>query len=335
MRFLTIVFVWILFSAAAFAQVDEICTEVGITPSLDSPFANVPYVFGKVILTGFDPSSKLPKVTVIFSDREKGDVRWNVGKSGNYCFKRNSTSGGLLIVEVGGVEASRRNLPSFGANQQREDFEIFASASQKPTSPGTISAKYSRPPNEKTVDLYRKVFEAEKNSNSNAAIGFLNEIIAIDPEDYIAWAKLGTLHFANSSLADAEAAFRHSLEVRVDFTPSWINMGKLRTAQKRFDAAIEIYKHVLELEPQSATAYRFLGETYLQLRLGTLGADALNQALKLDPIGMAECHLLLAKLYDLAGAKDVAVKEYKTFLEKVPDHADKKKFEKYIKDNSK
>jgi len=335
MRFLTIVFSWIVFSAAAFAQMDEICTEAGITPSLDSPFANVPYVFGKVILTGFDPSAKLPKVTVIFWDREQSETRWTVGKSGNYCFKRNNASGGLLVVEVGGVEAGRRNLPSFGANQQREDFEVFAANSQKQAAPGTISAKYSRPPNEKTVDLYRKVFEAEKNSNPNAAIGLLNEIVAKDPEDYIAWAKLGTLHFANSSLSDAEAAFRHSLEVRVDFTPSWINMGKLRTAQKRFDTAIEIYKHVLELEPQSAIAYRLLGETYLQLRLGTLGAEALRQALKLDPIAMAECHLLLAKLYDLAGAKDLAVKEYKTFLEKVPEHADKKKFEKYITDNSK
>jgi len=335
MRFLTIVFAFFVFSTTVFAQMDEICTEAGITPSLDSPFANVPYIFGKVILTGFDPSAKLPKVTVIFWDREQSETRWTVGKSGNYCFKRNNASGGLLVVEVGGVEAGRRNLPSFGANQQREDFEIFAAGSQKPTSPGTISAKYSRPPNEKTVDLYRKVFEAEKNSNPNAAIGFLNEIVAKDPEDYIAWAKLGTLHFTNSSFADAEAAFRHSLEVRVDFTPSWINMGKLRSAQKRFDTAIEIYKHVLELDPQSVTAYRLLGETYLQLRLGTLGAEALKQAVKLDPIGMAECHLLLAKLYDLAGAKDLAVKEYKTFLEKVPEHADKKKFEKYIKDNSK
>ena len=43
----------------------------------------------------------------------------------------------------------------------------------------------------------------------------------------------------------------------------------------------------------------------------------------------------LAKLYDLAGAKELAVKEYKNFLAKVPEHPDKKKFEKYIKDNSK
>ncbi|MBP6003166.1 MAG: hypothetical protein KA746_07010 [Pyrinomonadaceae bacterium] len=50
-------------------------------------------------------------------------------------------------------------------------------------------------------------------------------------------------------------------------------------------------------------------------------------------IGMAECHLLKARLYDLAGAKNLASHEYKTFLAKVTEHPEKKKFEKYIKDN--
>ena len=48
---------------------------------------------------------------------------------------------------------------------------------------------------------------------------------------------------------------------------------------------------------------------------------------------MAECHLQLAHLYELAGAKKLAAMEYKIFLRKVPDHPDKKRFEKYIKDN--
>ena len=48
---------------------------------------------------------------------------------------------------------------------------------------------------------------------------------------------------------------------------------------------------------------------------------------------MAECHLLLARLYDLAGAKNLATHEYKIFLTKIPDHPDKKKLEEYIKKN--
>ena len=80
-------------------------------------------------------------------------------------------------------------------------------------------------------------------------------------------------------------------------------------------------------------ALQLLGEAYLQARQGTLAVQALNDAIRLDPIGMAECHLQLAHLYELAGARQLAAKEYKTFLSKVPDHPDQKKLEKFIKDN--
>jgi hypothetical protein len=48
---------------------------------------------------------------------------------------------------------------------------------------------------------------------------------------------------------------------------------------------------------------------------------------------MAECHLLLARLYDRAGAKDMASREYVLFLQKVPEHPEKQKFDSYIKAN--
>lgn len=49
---------------------------------------------------------------------------------------------------------------------------------------------------------------------------------------------------------------------------------------------------------------------------------------------MADCHLLIARLYHLAGAKHLATREYKVFIAKVPDHPDKKQLQKYIKDNT-
>ena len=157
--------------------------------------------------------------------------------------------------------------------------------------------------------------------------------MTIDPADFIAWAKLGFLYMEKNLLPEAESAFRKSLELKVEYTPVWINVGLIRIAQKRFEAAIEIFKHAAELEPASARTFQLLGEAYLQTRQGTLGAQALNEAIRLDPIGMAECHLQLAHLYQLAGAKNLATREYKIFLTKVPEHPDKKKFEKFIKDN--
>lgn len=323
-------FALIIVAGSVSAQVDDICTESGLTPSLDSPFAHVPYVYGRIYLKGYDPASKLPRITVAISEGQSTANRLTIGKSGNYCFRRTG-GGGTIVVEVDGFEVARRSLPSMGSSQQREDFEIEIGRSLAP--PAVVSTKFSRPPNEKTVDLYSRAAEAEKSKNLERAVEYLKQIVSIDPADFIAWAKLGSLYFERNLVAEADKAYRRSLELRVDYTPAWVNVGKLRVFQKQYEAAVQIFKHAIELEPTSARAYQLLGETYLLARQGTLGVEALNEALRLDPVGMAECHLQLAHLYELAGAKNLASREYKAFLTKVPNHPDKKKFEKFIKDN--
>jgi len=319
------------------AQIDDVCTSAGITPSLDglSPrheFQHIPYVYGRIVLKGSESVTKQPKVTVTLTDSGQQPVRWAVDKSGNYCFKRGS-GGGLLRVEVDGIEAARREIPATAGSQQREDFEIYPDGPQRSAPPSTVSAKFTHERTSKTAELYRKAAEAQKSKDNAGAISYLKELLASDPADFIAWAQLASAYFRQSSYPDAEAAYRRSLELRVDYTPAWIAVGQLRIAQKQFDTAAEIFKHALEIEPDVAMTYRLLGEAYLQGRKGTLGAEALNKAISLDPVGMAECHLELGHLYELAGAKDLAAKEYKLFLSKVPDHADRKRLEKYIKDN--
>jgi Flp pilus assembly protein TadD len=319
-------------STTAKAQVDDMCREFGVTPSFDQPSAQVPYLYGRVVLKGFASNLK-PKVTVIFGDAGNPSKRINLGSTGGtYCFRR-SGGGGNVIVEVDGVEAARRTLTGFGATQQREDFEIYPASSQTPQPASTVSAKFSYPRNEKTVGLYQRASEAEKNNEVAKAIDLMKEIVEIDPPDFIAWSILGSLYLENKSYAESDAAVRKSLGLRVDYTPAWVNVGRLRLAQKQPEAAIELFKHAVSLEPTSARTYKFLGETYLQTKQGTLAVEALNEAIKLDRIGMAECHLLLARLYDAAGAKKLAAREFKLFLGKVPDYADKAKLEKYIKDN--
>lgn len=319
-------------ATVAIAQVDDMCREFGITPSFDKPSADVPYLYGKVSLKGFDSNSK-PRVTVIFTDAGNPSKRINLGSTGGtFCFRR-SGSGGNIIVEVDGVEVARRSLPSFGAKQQREDFEIYPATVQTPQPATTVSAKFSHPRNEKTVGLYQRASEAEKNKEVEKAIDLMKEIVEIDPIDFIGWSILGSLYLEKGSYTDSDAAFRKSLGLKTEYTPAWINVGRLRLAQKQPEAAIEIFKHAASLEPTSARIYKYLGETYLQTKQGTLAVEALSAAIKFDPVGMADCHLLIGRLYDAAGARKMATKEFKAFLAKVPDYSNKAKLQKYIKDN--
>ena len=313
------------------AQVDDICREFGVMPSLDNPWSQVPYIYGRVILSGFDSAAN-PKVTVVFSDRDNPSKKITVSKTGNYCFKRTG-SGATLVIEVDGIEVARRSVATFGSAQQREDFDIYPNKSPDTAAPGTVSAKFAHPRNEKTVDLYQKAAKAERDKELKPAIGYVKEIVAIDPADFVAWSILGSLFLEEKSFDESDAALRKSLGLKVEYTPAWVNVGRLRVAQKQLEAAIEIFKHAASLEPTTARTYRLLGETYLQTKQGTLGVEALNQAIKLDPEGMADCHLLIARLYDLAGAKQLAAREYKAFLSKVRDYPEKEKLEKYIKEN--
>jgi len=322
----------LLFAGAASAQVAEICREHGLNPAMDDPGTRVLYVYGRITLRGYDPTTKFPKVTANFLDAQLSSRRLLIQKSGGYCFRR-SANGGVLIIEVDGVETTRKQVSSVGEVLLREDFEVTVKNAQALGPPGVISAKFLRPKNEKTIELYQKAAEAESENDTGAALKFVKQIVVIDPEDFIAWAKLGSLHVGRNSLADAEAAFKKSLELRPEYTPALTNLGMLYAGQNQFDAAAEVFKRVIALEPESPRGYRLLGEAYLQIRKGSLALESLNRALELDPVGMAECHLLIARLYDLAGAKDLASAQYKAFLAKVPNHPDKKKFEKYIKDN--
>jgi Tfp pilus assembly protein PilF len=56
----------------------------------------------------------------------------------------------------------------------------------------------------------------------------------------------------------------------------------------------------------------------------------LEKAIDLDPQGMAEVHLRLAWLYDSAGMKEKASREYRQFLDKRPDSPQRKRLEEYI-----
>ncbi len=324
-----------VFSTFASAQVDEFCAEFGAIPTLESARLSTPYVYGHITYRATDSGAKFPRITVIYIEREQAAKRITVSERGSYCFRRSGgAGGGTLLIDIDGVEVARRGVSGFGTAQVREDFDIAPHDRSTTTPPSVVSAKFPYPRTEKVKDLFIKTSEAEASKDVKQAIKYMTDAVASDPRGFIAWAKLGTLYLDQKAYSDAESAFRKSLELKPEYTPAWINAGKVRTEQKQYEAAVEVFKHAITLDPSSARTYQLLGEAYLMTKRGSLGAEALNKALEMDPIGMAECHLQLAHLYQLAKANDMAAKEYKAFLEKAPNHPDKKKFEKFIKEHS-
>ena len=323
-----------VFGGLAYSQADDICQEFGETPSREVGRDNrlVPFIYGRIVVRGLTSNAKKPRITVTYSDTAQPANRQVLGRSGNYCFPKRGT-GGTIIVESDGVEMARKSVSDIGTGRMREDFEIFVPEVRQSAAPAVVNTKFARPPNQKTAELYQKGADAEGARETVKAIEAYIQVVAIDAEDYIAWTKIGTLQIEINELAGAEKAFQRALILRKDYTPAMLSLGILMALQNRNMEAINMFERAVIADPNSARTYRYLGEVYLQARRGNDGLAALDEALRLDPIGMAECHLLKARLYDLAGAKSLASGEYKAFLKKVPEYPEKKNLEKYIKDN--
>jgi tetratricopeptide (TPR) repeat protein len=325
---LVIALVW--FNGYAFAQLSEICGDVGGTAWLSSPI-----VYGKVGLNGFDLAKRLPKITVTLIDRQRNENRLTIDRTGKYCFRDIDGSGGLIIIDVEGVEMARETLPTTAfIKQHRQDFDLYANGNNsllKP--PSAISAKYNYPRSEANAVLFEKASAEEKIKQYGKAIDYLKEIVRTDPNDFVAWARLGSIYFEQKNFAESEIVYKKALSAKPDHTPSILNLGRIYLMNSKLDDAIALLQQATKNEPTNPRGFQLLGEALLLAKKGTLGVEALYEAIRLDPVGMAECHLLIARLFDRAGAKGYASREYRLFLEKVPEHPDKKKFQQYIKDN--
>lgn len=300
--------------------------------SAGSTWASDPAVYGRINLQGFE-GTKLPKITITLTDRSRNEQRYTIDRNGYYCFRGVDGGGGTLVIDVDGNEVERRSLSSSTSHlrQHRQDFDIFASGPVQKS--GTISAKFVYQRDAANSALFDKALEAEQKKDPKGAAKLLREVLGNDPRDYVAWARLGSIYFELNDLGSAEKAYTESIRFKPDFSFAMMNIGRIYLAKNDPENAIKFLERATQLEPNAPRGFQLLGEAYLLAKKGTLGVEALNEAIRLDPIGMADSHLLMATLYDRAGAKSWASREYKLFLEKKPDHADKKKFEKYIKDN--
>jgi tetratricopeptide (TPR) repeat protein len=246
-----------------------------------------------------------------------------------------------LVLELNGVEFARYPIIAGSPTTIRQDITftweqvnngVASNAVGNKNIVVSVKGAYERSePNQK---LYEKASINRKDKKYEEAIDVLKQLVKIDPKDFVAFAELATLYFARDKFAEAEEAYKRALELKPDLTQVSVSLGKLYMVQKNNDAAILILTKAVEIDPKSADANQYLGEAYLQAKKGSKAVGYLNEAIRLAPIEKAEIHLRLAALYNGANLREKAISEYKLFLEKVPNHSDKKKFEQYIKDNS-
>lgn len=245
-----------------------------------------------------------------------------------------------VVVEVEGTEVARVRV--FVQSAYKTDFrqdlqlEWHAGLNQRRQSKAqTISAAdfYDRP--DRNKPLFEKAQRLLDNSHDREAVAVLTEIVDTDPADFQAWTELGTAYLMGGNIPEAEKAYRRAIQEKPTFVLALLNLGRVMIKQQKYVESIDPLSGAILARPDSADAHFLLGKTYLRLKQGSKAVPELDEALRLDPQGKAEAHLLLAALYDAAGLKDRAAHEYQQFLAKRRDYSDRKKLERYISEHRK
>lgn len=328
-----VIFVSLLlaFTSAVSGQTDELRQATGLPIQIGSPA-----LYGRVIIKRFDQNESRPSVHVTLLEGGSQLERVQTNDAGYYYFSKFPRGNATLVFEVNNNEVGRVVISTGESRNIRQDITLDWQEI-KQLRDSTIDV---RPPN----NIY--VRNAENEKAFNTAMGYVKEkkndkaillfsdVIQKDPKDFVAWTELGTVYFKENSLANAEACYFKAIELKKDYFVALLNLGKLYFSRKQFDNAILVLSNAIKSVPDSADAHHYIGESYLGIKKGTLAAAHLNEAIRLAPIEKAEIHLRLAVLYDAAKMKNKAAAEYKLFLTKRPDYAERKQLEKYIADNS-
>lgn len=264
--------------------------------------------------------------------------RQTVTNNSRYRFMNVANGRYDVVVEVEGNEVARIRVlvQSAFKTDFRQDIHLEWRANEhkrQRAKSQTISAADFYDRSGRTKSLFEKAQRLLDDARYREAASLLKKIINTDPADFQAWTELGTAHLMGGDMTEAEKAYRRAIQERPTFVLALLNLGRVLINQKRYAESIDPLLGAAQARPDSADAHFLLGETYLKLKQGSKAVPQLNEALRLDPQGKAEAHLLLGSLYDAAGLKDRAAAEYEQFLLKRPNYGDRTKLERYVSEH--
>lgn len=140
------------------------------------------------------------------------------------------------------------------------------------------------------------------------------EAIARQPDFPRAQFSLGLVLYKQRRYDEAAGAFDRELAFNARFDPALYYRGTLELDRGRPDAALPFLQRLTEVAPGRADGWRALGQGRLALRQPEAAIDVLRESVRLDPTG-ASGRFLLARALKSAGRDAEAAAELKIAVE--------------------
>ena len=291
-------------------------------------------VAGRIVIEGAKQLKRLPVITVSVTHAGAAADRALANDEGYFLVRNVPRNNVAIVIEVDGTEVLREPIVAPPMGNPRLDYTVsWPPANSQEKRPSVISADQLYQRTEKNEATYKSAISALKSNDAAEASKLFNQLLAADPNDYVAWTQMGTIYFKANSYDNAEACYFKAIELKKDYSVALLNLGKLYLVKKQYDDSVLVLSNAVKSAPSSPDAHHFLGEAYLQTKKGSSAVYHFNEAIRLAPDEMADLHLRIAALYDAAKMKDKAAAEYKLFLAKRPDYPEKAKLETYIKES--
>jgi Tfp pilus assembly protein PilF len=335
----------LLVSAASLIAQEDPNREMGLPTRIGGtscngirPGANAT-VQGTFNVTGMQNIGKPPTFSVAIYASGAFIARQRVRNGGAFYFYCVPDRSVFLVAEVNSTEVSSVPVGSLDQPPQTnyQDIYVTWSAARDAIDKQVkvISARNAYERSKENQKRFDRALDKLQENNGQTSLRILTDIVNADPKDFVAWSEIGTIQSDNRQFTEAEASFQSALNAKPDYVNALFGIGRAALALKDITHSIKALSEAFQLDPKSADVNHFLGEAYLQNKQGTLAIQYMRRAIELSPVEKAELHLRIAWLYNAAGAKDLAAEEYRLFLEKRPDYADKVKLQEYIAENSK
>jgi len=167
-----------------------------------------------------------------------------------------------------------------------------------------------------------KYAEAERRltkHDTEGAIRFLREALAIAPRYMAAWNYLGVLAYQRRDFAEAREYFQKALDIEPTAYEPTVNMGGVLLGLRQPQEALAYSLKAAEARPREALAQSQTGIAYFELGQWEPAEQYLTTARSLDPAHVTQPQLYLAEIYVRRGDRAAAARELQDLLARRPD----------------
>ncbi len=158
-----------------------------------------------------------------------------------------------------------------------------------------------------------------RNRQADLAIPALQKAVELDPRYSVALNDLGVAYMTQQNWAAAIGAFRRALANPRNPSPeqAYINLGSIYHLQGQYEAAVEEFRKLIDVLPQSPDGYYFLGRSLLAQGKAIEARENLERAVKLEA-GVAVFFLELGKAQLKLGQRTEAHNSFRRVLDLTP-----------------